>query len=108
MLDVARHFFAVDDVKRYIDDIALLKINYLHLHLTDDQGWRLQIDSWPLLTEVGSRYEVGTAPGRSAAASTRRTTTARSSTTRRAGSSRSSPRSTCPATPTRRSPRTPN
>ena len=63
MLDVARHFFGVDDVKRYIDDIALLKINYLHLHLTDDQGWRLQIDSWPLLTDVGSRYEVDTMPG---------------------------------------------
>jgi hexosaminidase len=63
MLDVTRHFFGVDDVKRYIDDIALLKLNHLHLHLSDDQGWRLQIDSWPLLTEVGSRYEVGTAPG---------------------------------------------
>ena len=63
MLDVARHFFSVDDVKRYIDDIALLKINYLHLHLTDDQGWRLQIESRPLLTEVGSRSEVGTGEG---------------------------------------------
>ena len=63
MLDVARHFFPVDDVKRYIDDIALLKINHLHLHLTDDQGWRLEIKSRPLLTEVGSRSQVGTGEG---------------------------------------------
>ena len=58
MLDVARHFFAVPDVKRYIDDIAMLKLNYLHLHLTDDQGWRLQIDSWPALTEIGASTQV--------------------------------------------------
>ncbi|MFE7698136.1 beta-N-acetylhexosaminidase [Microbacterium keratanolyticum] len=51
MLDVARHFFGVDDVKRYIDNASALKYNHLHLHLTDDQGWRLQIDAWPLLTE---------------------------------------------------------
>ncbi len=59
MLDVARHFFGVADVKRYIDDIALLKFNYLHLHLTDDQGWRIQIDSWPNLTVHGSTSAVG-------------------------------------------------
>jgi len=59
MLDVARHFFGVEDVKRYIDDIALLKINYLHLHLTDDQGWRIQIDSWPELTKAGATTEIG-------------------------------------------------
>ena len=59
MLDVARHFFAVPDVKRYIDDIALLKLNYLHLHLTDDQGWRLQIEGWPKLTEIGASTQVG-------------------------------------------------
>lgn len=59
MLDVARHFFAVDAVKRYIDDIALLKINHLHLHLTDDQGWRIQIDSWPELTAIGASTQVG-------------------------------------------------
>ena len=58
MLDVARHFFDVDDVKRYIDDIALLKINHLHLHLTDDQGWRIEIRSWPLLTERGAQTSV--------------------------------------------------
>jgi len=59
MLDVARHFFAVPAVKKYIDDIALLKLNYLHLHLTDDQGWRLQIDSWPALTNIGASTQVG-------------------------------------------------
>ena len=59
MLDVARHFFGVEDVKRYIDDIALLKFNHLHLHLTDDQGWRLQIDSWPELTKAGATTEIG-------------------------------------------------
>jgi len=59
MLDVARHFFAVADVKRYIDDIALLKLNHLHLHLTDDQGWRIQIDSWPKLTDIGASTQVG-------------------------------------------------
>lgn len=59
MLDVARHFFGVADVRRYIDDIALLKINHLHLHLTDDQGWRIQIDSWPELTTAGATTQVG-------------------------------------------------
>lgn len=59
MLDVARHFFDVASVKKYIDDIALLKLNYLHLHLTDDQGWRLAIDGWPKLTEIGASTQVG-------------------------------------------------
>lgn len=59
MLDVARHFFPVDAVKRYIDDIALLKLNHLHLHLTDDQGWRIAIESWPELTGVGASTQVG-------------------------------------------------
>lgn len=59
MLDVARHFFGVDDVKKYIDDIALLKLNVLHLHLTDDQGWRLEITGWPRLTEHGGSTQVG-------------------------------------------------
>ena len=53
MLDVARHFFAVDDVKRYIDLIALHKMNRLHLHLADDQGWRIEIKKWPDLTLKG-------------------------------------------------------
>src|SRR5688572_24061176 len=49
MLDVARHFLSVDDVKRYIDLMALHKLNRLHLHLADDQGWRIEIKSWPNL-----------------------------------------------------------
>ena len=59
MLDVARHFFSVEDVKKYIDLLAYYKINVLHLHLTDDQGWRIEIKSWPRLTEVGGQSEVG-------------------------------------------------
>jgi hexosaminidase len=50
MLDVARHFFTADEVKSYVDAISQYKINHLHLHLTDDQGWRLEIKSWPELT----------------------------------------------------------
>jgi hexosaminidase len=53
MLDLARHFHTPTEVKKYIDQIAQFKINYLHLHLTDDQGWRIQIDSWPDLTTIG-------------------------------------------------------
>ncbi len=82
MLDVARHFPAggVDDVKRVIDLMALYKLNRLHLHLTDDQGWRLMIESWPRLAEVGGSTV----------------------------SSMSCRRSTCPATPTLRWPRIPS
>ncbi|GAA1791757.1 beta-N-acetylhexosaminidase [Luedemannella flava] len=63
MLDVARHFFAVADVERYIDQAALYKVNHLHLHLTDDQGWRLEIATWPRLTAYGAGTEVGGGPG---------------------------------------------
>ena len=63
MLDVARHFFSVADVKRLIDLAALLKLNHLHLHLTDDQGWRVAIDQWPRLTEYGGQTEVGDGRG---------------------------------------------
>lgn len=63
MLDVARHFFSVEDVKHFIDEIAFLKFNYLHLHLTDDQGWRIEIKSWPKLTEIGAKTEVGGTEG---------------------------------------------
>ena len=63
MLDVARHFFGVDDVLRYLDYLALYKINYLHLHLSDDQGWRIAIDGWPRLASHGGRTEVGGGPG---------------------------------------------
>jgi hexosaminidase len=59
MLDVARHFISKEDVKFYIDQMAGLKLNYLHLHLTDDQGWRIEIKSWPKLTEIGGATEVG-------------------------------------------------
>ncbi|WP_406307945.1 beta-N-acetylhexosaminidase [Streptomyces griseoaurantiacus] len=54
MLDVARHFLPKDGVLRYLDLMAAHKLNVLHLHLTDDQGWRLEIRSHPRLTEVGS------------------------------------------------------
>jgi hexosaminidase len=66
MLDLARHFFRPADVRSYIDAIAQLKINHLHLHLTDDQGWRLEIPGWPRLTEVGAGPGTGvdgTGPG---------------------------------------------
>lgn len=59
MLDVARHFHPVATVEAYIDRAAALKFNYLHLHLTDDQGWRLEIPSRPLLTERASGSSVG-------------------------------------------------
>src|SRR5687767_11162724 len=63
MLDVSRHFFGVDEVTRLIDLMALHKLNRLHLHLADDQGWRIEIDSWPNLTRHGGSTEVGGGPG---------------------------------------------
>ncbi|NAY90387.1 family 20 glycosylhydrolase [Muricauda sp. JGD-17] len=63
MLDVARHFFTVEEVKKYIDLLAYYKYNMLHLHLSDDQGWRIEIKSWPKLTEVGGSTEVGGGDG---------------------------------------------
>lgn len=54
MFDVSRHFFGVEDVKRYIDQMAQYKFNVLHWHLTDDEGWRIEIKSLPKLTEVGA------------------------------------------------------
>ena len=54
MLDVSRHFFTVDSLKRYIDMLALHNINRFHWHLSEDQGWRIEIKSRPLLTEKGS------------------------------------------------------
>ena len=53
-LDVGRHFFDVDFVKRYIDTMARYKFNVFHWHLTEDQGWRIEIDAYPRLTEVGA------------------------------------------------------
>ena len=54
-LDCCRHFFSVDEVKEYIDILALHKINVFHWHLTDDQGWRAEIKRYPKLTEIGSQ-----------------------------------------------------
>ena len=54
MMDVARHFFDKDQVKKVLDIMALYKMNRLHWHLTDDQGWRIEIPEYPKLTEVGS------------------------------------------------------
>jgi hexosaminidase len=54
MLDAARHFFPKEDVLKIIDDLALHKINTFHFHLTDDQGWRIEIKKYPKLTEVGA------------------------------------------------------
>ena len=63
MLDVSRHFFTIKEVKQYIDLLALYKINFLHLHLSDDQGWRIEIKSWPKLTTYGGQTEVGGGAG---------------------------------------------
>ncbi|MFE2597825.1 beta-N-acetylhexosaminidase [Streptomyces sp. NPDC059396] len=63
MLDVSRHFLTVDQVKLYIDQLALYKINTLHLHLSDDQGWRIAVDSWPRLATYGGSTQVGGGPG---------------------------------------------
>ena len=62
-LDVARHFYSVDFVKRYIDLIAFHKMNTFHWHLTEDQGWRIEIKKYPKLTEVGA-WRNGTIKGR--------------------------------------------
>lgn len=63
MLDVARHFFDVDTVKAWIDRASSLKFNHLHLHLSDDQGWRLAIDSRPELTARAAATAVGDRDG---------------------------------------------
>jgi hexosaminidase len=63
MLDVARHFFTVDEVKQFIDLLALYKLNVLHLHLADDQGWRIEIKSRPKLAEMGGATQVGGGSG---------------------------------------------
>lgn len=59
MLDCSRHFLPISDIKRLIDRLAALKINRLHWHLTDDQGWRLEIRAYPELTRVGAWREKG-------------------------------------------------
>jgi hexosaminidase len=62
-LDVGRHFFPVSFIKKYIDYLALHKMNYFHWHLTEDQGWRIEIKKYPLLTSIGSK-RYGTIIGR--------------------------------------------
>lgn len=57
MLDCCRHFIPFEDVKKYIDIMAYHKLNTFHWHLTEDQGWRIEIKKYPLLTEIGSRRE---------------------------------------------------
>lgn len=67
MLDVGRHYFPVAFVKKYIDYLALHKMNYFHWHLTEDQGWRIEIKKYPKLTEVGSKRNgsiIGSYPGK--------------------------------------------
>ena len=67
MLDVGRHFFSVTFIKKYIDYLALHKLNYFHWHLTEDQGWRIEIKKYPKLTEIGSKRNgsiIGRYPGK--------------------------------------------
>ena len=60
MLDVCRHFASIDYIKKFIDVLAVHKMNTFHWHLTDDQGWRIEIKKYPKLTEIGSiRKETG-------------------------------------------------
>lgn len=59
MLDCCRHFFSVDFVKKYLDMMAMYKFNRFHWHLTEDQGWRIEVKKYPLLTQMGS-YRNGT------------------------------------------------
>ena len=57
MLDVGRHMFTVDEIKTYIDMLALHNINRFHWHLSEDQGWRIEIKKYPKLTEIGSKRD---------------------------------------------------
>ena len=63
MLDVGRHFFSVEDVKHLLDQMAYYKLNVFHWSLTNDQGWRIEIKSWPKLTTFGGTTEVGGGKG---------------------------------------------
>ena len=63
MLDISRHFFGPEEIERAIDLAAAHKLNRFHLHLTDDQGWRIEIESWPDLALIGGANEVGGGPG---------------------------------------------
>jgi hexosaminidase len=63
LIDPARHFIPVGDVKKYIDAMALHKFNRLQMHLTDDQGWRIEIRKYPKLTDIGSKRDHSGGPG---------------------------------------------
>ena len=63
MLDCGRHFFPVYYIKKFIDVLAMHNINYFHWHLTEDQGWRIEIKKYPLLTEIGSKRKQTVLPG---------------------------------------------
>ncbi|QIK82209.1 family 20 glycosylhydrolase [Sanguibacter sp. HDW7] len=63
MMDIARHFYGLDHLRRLVDIASELRFNSLHLHLTDDQGWRLEIPSRPLLTERGATTDCSDGPG---------------------------------------------
>lgn len=63
MVDVARHFFSVDYLKKHIERMAAFKLNKLHLHLSDDQGWRMEIKKYPKLTSIGGSTAAGGGPG---------------------------------------------
>ena len=109
MLDVARHFFPPAEVKRLIDLMALYKLNRLHLHLSDDQGWRIAIRSWPRLTSVGGRSAGRRRAGRvlhAARVRVDRRVRARAVRRRRARRSTCRGTSTPPSPPTRSSPAT--
>src|SRR5205823_14768582 len=113
MLDVARNFQAKPAVLRTLDLLARYKLNVFHMHVTDDEGWRVEIAGLPELTAVGARRghtldskqflqpplaQVLRSTGRGVAGSFRIPTTSRSCATRRPDTSRSSPRSRCRAT----------
>ena len=103
MLDVARHYMPPDNIKQMIDWMALHKLNTLHWHLTDDQGWRLEIRRYPKLTQVGAwrvpagaaGVDAATGGRRVTAASTRRMKCATSCVMPRSATSRSCRRSRC-------------
>lgn len=59
MIDACRHFISVEDIKKQLDVMALFKINRMHWHLTDDQGWRIEIKKYPKLTEIGAKRTEG-------------------------------------------------
>lgn len=63
MVDVARHFFGIEYLKKHVERMAAFKLNKLHLHLSDDQGWRMEIKKYPKLTSVGGSTQAGGGPG---------------------------------------------